>query len=87
MILIKYFIKLFKTLQSDDRPQDIARGFVFGMVIGLTPIMSLAQSILFLIFIFIMRAHFSMAILGFAIFSGFSYLFDPLFHDLGFHNS
>ncbi|MBN2410072.1 TIGR03546 family protein [candidate division KSB1 bacterium] len=83
MIIIKYLSKLLKALKSGETPAQLAGGFVLGMIMGLTPFWNLHNLVVFII-ILIIRVNISMAILGFAVFSGFAYLLDPLFHNLGF---
>jgi uncharacterized protein (TIGR03546 family) len=54
------------------------------MIIGLTPVMSLHNLVIvFLMIIF--EVNIAMTIFSFAIFSGFAYLLDPVFHDLGYY--
>ena len=83
MILLKYLSKLLKALKSGESPAQLAGGFVLGMIMGLTPFWNLHNLVVFIL-ILIIRVNISMAILGFALFSGFAYLLDPLFHNLGF---
>lgn len=83
MIFIKLLGKLLKALSSDASPGQIAGGFVLGMILGLTPFWSLHNLIVILLIILI-RVNISMAIFSFLIFSGIAYLFDPLFHSLGY---
>jgi len=84
MIVLKFLAKLVKILRSGASPNQIAAGFILGMVIGLTPLWSLHNLIIvFLLIIF--NVNFATAIFSFLIFSGFAYLLDPLFHDLGYY--
>ena len=83
MFFIKYLSRLFKVLRSGISPNQIAAGFVLGMIIGLTPFWSF-HNILLIILIIITQVNISMVILGFAVFSGFAYILDYLFHNLGF---
>jgi len=83
MILLKYLSKLLKALKSGETPAQLAGGFILGMILGLTPFWNLHNLVVFIILI-IIRVNISMAILSFAVFSGFAYLLDPLFHNLGF---
>ncbi len=53
------------------------------MIIGLTPIWSLHNLIVFILLI-ILNVNLGMAIFSFLLFSGFAYIFDPMFHSLGF---
>ena len=83
MFILEFLAKLVKILRSAASPGQIAGGFILGMIIGLTPLWSL-HNLLILLLIIILNVNISMAILGFVVFSGIAYLFDPLFHNLGF---
>lgn len=83
MFGLKLLAKLFKALRSGESPGKIAGGFILGMIIGLTPIWSLHNLIVFILLI-ILNVNLGMAIFSFLLFSGFAYLFDPMFHSLGF---
>ncbi len=82
LILLKYIAKLLKALASEASPAQIARGFVLGMIIGLTPIMSV-HNLVIVVLIIILKVNAGMAILSFLIFSGVAYLADPAFHSFG----
>ena len=83
MFILKFLAKLVKILRSNASPGQIAGGFVLGMIIGLTPLSSL-HNLLIIGLIIILNVNISMAIFAFAIFSGFAYLLDPLFHSFGY---
>ncbi len=83
MIVLKILSKLFKALRSNESPGQLAWGFVLGMIIGLTPLWSL-HNLVVLVLIIILRVNAAMSIAAFIIFSLFAYLFDPLFHNLGY---
>ncbi len=53
------------------------------MIIGLTPVWSL-HNLIVLVLLIIINVNLGMAIFSFLLFSAFAYLFDPLFHSLGF---
>ena len=84
MFVLEFIAKLIKILRSEISPNQISWGFVLGMIIGLTPIMSLHN--LFVVFlIIILKVNLATAIFSFGIFSGIAYLVDPLFHSFGFY--
>jgi uncharacterized protein (TIGR03546 family) len=83
MFILKLLGKLFKALRSGASPNQIAGGFIFGMIIGLTPFWSL-HNLLVVILIIILKVNISMAIFSFLICSGFAYLLDPIFHSFGY---
>jgi uncharacterized protein (TIGR03546 family) len=83
MFGIEILAKLLKILRSAASPEQIASGFVIGMIIGLTPIWTLHNMILIIILI-IVNINIGTAIFSFIIFSAIAYLADPLFHHLGY---
>lgn len=82
LLLAKYIAKLLKALASEASPGQIAGGVILGMIIGLTPIMSV-HNLLIIILVIILKVNIGMAILSFIVFSGVAYLVDPIFHNLG----
>jgi uncharacterized protein (TIGR03546 family) len=83
MFGIEILAKLIRILRSAASPAQIAGGFILGMIIGLTPLWNLHNLIVFILIV-ILNVNIGMALFSFALFSGFAYLLDPLFHDLGF---
>jgi uncharacterized protein (TIGR03546 family) len=83
MIILRYLAKLLKILRDGATPAQIAGGFALGMIIGLTPVMSLHNLVVLLLLIFL-NVNLSMAILSFTFMSGLAYLFDPWFHSIGY---
>lgn len=81
-LILKYVAKLLKALSSEASPNQLAGGFILGMIIGLTPVLSV-HNLLILVLIIILKVNIGMAILAFLIFSGIAYLADPLFHSFG----
>jgi len=84
MFIIEFIAKLIKILRSAASPAQIAGGFMLGMVLGLTPLLTLHNLIIFILII-IFNVNIAMAIFSFGIFSGIAYLFDSLFHNLGYY--
>ena len=84
MFFIKFAAKLFKILPSGESPNKIAAGFSLGMILGLTPLLTLHNFIIILLLI-ILNINLASALFAFAIFSGAAYLLDPLFHNLGYY--
>jgi uncharacterized protein (TIGR03546 family) len=74
--------KLFKALNANQHPTQIAFSFVLGMIMGLTPLF-FAHNIITLALIFILRINLSAVIVAFIVFSGFAYLLDPVFNQIG----
>ncbi len=83
MFGIEILAKLVKILRSAASPDQIAAGFVIGMVIGLTPFWTLHNVILIVILI-IININIGTAIYSLIFFSAIAYLIDPLFHDFGY---
>lgn len=81
-LILKYVAKLLKALSSEASPNQLAGGFILGMIIGLTPVLSV-HNLVILVLIIILKVNIGMAILAFLIFSGIAYLADPLFHSFG----
>jgi len=84
MFIIKLVRKLLKSLTSQESPSQLAWGFALGMILGLTPFMNIHNAIV-LVLIILLKVNIGSALLSFLIFSGFAYIFDPLFHSLGYY--
>lgn len=78
--LIRDIIKIFSAGES---PKHVALGFALGSIVGLSPSLNL-QGIIVWLLILILNVNLGAAVLGFTIFSLIAFLFDPLFHLLGF---
>lgn len=83
MIPLQIVAKLLKILRSGASPGQIAGGFLFGMILGLTPLWNL-HNLLVLCLVILLNVNLSMFFVSFALFSGLAYLFDPWFHALGY---
>lgn len=83
MFGIEILAKLIRILRSAATPAQISGGFILGMIIGLTPLMSLHNLIVFILIV-ILNVNVGMALFSFAVFSALAYIFDPLFHQFGF---
>lgn len=75
---------LLRALNSNADPRQIATGMALGMVLGLTPLLSL-HNLLIMLLVFILRINLAGLLLSFGLFSAFAFLLDPMFHQLG-HN-
>lgn len=69
--------RFLKALNSESGPWAIAWAFVLGMIMGLTPLLSL-HNLLILFLAMSLRINFSGFILAWVFFSGVAYLFDPV---------
>ncbi len=83
MFILKLLSKLFKAINSNASPMQIAWGAVLGMFLGLTPFWTLHQ-VLIIFLIIIINVNISMAIFSLLIFKGIAYLLDPLLHSVGY---
>ena len=84
MFVLEFIAKLIKILRSEISPNQIAWGFVLGMILGLTPFLSL-HNLLIVILIIILKVNLATALFSFALFSAIAYLIDPLFHSFGYY--
>ncbi len=83
MFFLNIFSKILKILRSNESPNQIAGGFVLGMIMGMAPFWSLFG--VFLVFILIIfNLNIASALLAYAVFSMVVFLADPLIHQLGY---
>ena len=78
--ILKDFIKIFREGQA---PNQVAWGFALGMIVGLSPMFNLQGLIIWLLILFL-NVNLAAAFLGFTSFSIIAWIFDPLFHLLGY---
>lgn len=74
--------KLFKALNSDASPWQLAFGIMFGMIMGLTPLLGL-HSLLILFGVLFFRINLTTFILGWGVFSAISYLLGSTMAGIG----
>ncbi|WP_370980986.1 TIGR03546 family protein [Agaribacterium sp. ZY112] len=75
-------LKLFKLLNADVSPTQIAAGIAMGMVLGFTPLFSL-HNILTLFLICLLRINISAVLVSMVVCSGLAYLLDSVFLNIG----
>lgn len=80
--MIRIIARLLKVLNSESEPGQLSLAFCFAMIIGFTPLVSL-HNIIVILLVLLIRVNLSAFLLGWAVFSGFAYLLDPLFHRIG----
>jgi uncharacterized protein (TIGR03546 family) len=78
--IIKNFIQI---LRSGQTPRQIAGGFALGSMVGLMPFLTLQGLLLWLV-ILVLDVNLTAALLSATLFTLIAYLFDPLFHALGY---
>lgn len=72
-----------KLLNSEKAPSQLAAGLAFGMLVGLTPFMSLHNLILFFV-VCLFRVNLSMFFVSLGVFKLLAFLFDPFFDWFGY---
>lgn len=75
-------IQLFKALNANQHPGQIALSLLIGMWLGLTPFF-FPHTLILVLLIFVLRINVSAVLVSWAIFTGLAYAFDPLFHQFG----
>ncbi|MFQ5639937.1 MAG: TIGR03546 family protein [bacterium] len=83
MFWLKFISKFIKILRAGESPSLIASGFTLGFVMGLTPFWTLQNMVLFLAAI-LSKVNLASVFFALFLFSFVSYIFDPLFHHLGY---
>lgn len=82
-IIIKTIHGILKLLNSETSPIQMGAGIAFGMILGLTPLMSLHNLVIFLL-VCLLRVNFSMFFLSWGWFSVLGFLLDPIFDGVGY---
>jgi len=80
--MIRQVLKVFKALNSDEKPWQLSLGLAFGGIIGLMPLWT-PHNIFLLFLAFIINLNFALLLVGFFFFSGIAYILDPLFYSIG----
>jgi len=75
-------LKLFKALNSEASPWQLAFAIAFGLVVGLTPLMSL-HNVLLVLLVFMLRVNLSAFFLATGFFTGLAYLLDGVSLSVG----
>lgn len=74
--------KIFKLLSSDIEPYQLSLGISLGMMVGLSPLLSL-QTLVAMVFLVVLRANLSAFITSLGLMSLIAYLLDPLLAWMG----
>lgn len=82
LTLLKLLQSLFKTLHSEGTPGQVAAGLMLGAGIGLTPLLSAHNLVLFAAIV-LLNVSFGGGMLGMAVFTPLGFLLDPLFDRIG----
>lgn len=83
MFWLTFLSKLIKVLRSGESPPLIAAGFTMGFFVGLTPFWTL-QNVVVLAVAILTKINLAAVFFSIFVFSFVAYLFDPIFHDLGY---
>jgi uncharacterized protein (TIGR03546 family) len=83
MFWLKLVANFIKILREGQTPAQVAGGFALGSILGLSPMLTLQGMVVWLV-ILVLDVNLSAATLSLLIFSLFAYIFDPLFHHLGY---
>lgn len=81
-LLLKQIFNLLKLLNSDTGEKSLALGFVIGMFLGFSPLLSL-QSLFMIIILFMFKVQIGAALCSSFFFALVAYIFDPVFDSLG----
>jgi len=82
LTIVKLLQSLVKALHSEGTPGQLAAGIALGSILGLTPLVSLHNAIVFGLIV-ILNVSFAGGLLGWALFIPVGFLLDPLFDRLG----
>jgi uncharacterized protein (TIGR03546 family) len=82
LALLKLIQSLIKTLHSAGTPGQVAAGMALGSALGLTPIFSLHNLVIFS-FLVLLNVSFGGGMLGWALFVPIGFLLDPVFDKIG----
>lgn len=82
LTLLKFVQSLVKALHSEGTPGQVAAGIALGSFLGLTPLFSLHNAVVFGLIV-ILNVSFPAALLGWALFVPVGFLLDPLFDAIG----
>jgi len=83
MFWLKLIANFIKILREGQTPAQVAGGFALGSILGLSPMLTLQGLIIWLV-ILILDVNLSAATLSLLLFSLIAFIFDPLFHQLGY---
>lgn len=82
MFWLKLLKSIIKILHSNISPKEIARGVIFGLILGLTPFFCL-HNLLVILIVILFKVNISTVILCTGIFGIVGHFIDPLLHELG----
>jgi uncharacterized protein (TIGR03546 family) len=83
MFWLKLVTNFIKILREGQTPAQVAGGFALGSILGLSPMLTLQGLIIWLI-ILVLDVNLSAATFSLGLFALLAYIFDPIFHRLGY---
>jgi uncharacterized protein (TIGR03546 family) len=83
MFWLKLVTNFIKILREGQTPAQVAGGFALGSILGLSPMLTL-QGLLVWLIILILDVNLSAATFSLVLFALIAYIFDPIFHRLGY---
>jgi uncharacterized protein (TIGR03546 family) len=83
MFFLQQLFRLINILNKDATPPAIAGGMALGAVMGITPLLSLHNFVIFIVILMI-RVNVTAALFSMGIFTLISYMLDPLFNSIGY---
>jgi len=83
MFWLKILTNFIKIMRSGQTPAQIAGGFAFGAILGLSPMLTL-QGVLIWLIILMIDINLSAVTLSILLSSLIAFIFDPIFHRLGY---
>jgi uncharacterized protein (TIGR03546 family) len=83
MFWLKLVANFIKILREGQTPAQVAGGFALGSILGLSPMLTL-QGVLVWLVILVLDVNLSAATLSLLVFSLIAFIFDPVFHYLGY---
>ncbi|HEY3280486.1 MAG TPA: TIGR03546 family protein [Gemmatimonadales bacterium] len=82
LTLVKLLQSLVKALHSEGTPGQVAAGIALGSILGLTPLVSLHNAVVFGLIV-LLNVSFPAAMLAWAVFVPVGFLLDPVFDRIG----
>jgi uncharacterized protein (TIGR03546 family) len=83
MFWLKFIANFIKILREGQTPAQVAGGFALGSILGLSPMLTLQGLVVWLV-ILVIDVNLSAATMSLLIFSLIAFIFDPIFHRLGY---
>jgi uncharacterized protein (TIGR03546 family) len=83
MFWLKFISNFIKILREGQTPAQVAGGFALGSIIGLSPMLTL-QGVFVWLVILVIDVNLSAATMSLLVFSFIAFIFDPIFHRIGY---